>query len=138
MEKTIQEHLRDNEEKRRKGQRKQQKKPMDIFEVMAAEGADISYSTVLRVIQKMEQQTKKAYIRATYALDDVCELDWGEAKLTIGGKFKVFQMAAFTPASGNYRYASLFTKQKQSASRSLMLGSLTTLVACIKPWFMTT
>lgn len=112
MEQTIRNHLSENEEKRRKGQRKQQKKPMDIFEAMAAEGADISYSTVLRVIRNLEQQTKEAYMKASYNLGDVCEFDWGEAKLTIDGKLSVFQLAAFTPAYGNFRYAYLFTKQK--------------------------
>jgi transposase len=111
MEQSIQTHLGENEEKRRKGQRKQQKKPMDIFEAMAAEGMDISYSTVLRVIRKLEQQSKEAYIKATYGLGDVCEFDWGEVKLTVSGTLRVFQMAAFTSAYGNYRYAYLFTKQ---------------------------
>lgn len=111
MEQTIQEHLNENEEKRRKGQRKQQKKPMDIFEAMASEGADISYSTVLRAIRKLEQTSKEAYIKASYGLGDICEFDWGEVKLTVNGTLRVFQMAAFTSAYGNYRYAYLFTKQ---------------------------
>ena len=111
MEQTIQGHLDENEEKRRKGQRKQQKKPMDIYEAMATDGADISYSTVLRAIRKLEQQTKEAYIKASYELGDICEFDWGEVKLTVNGTLRVFQMAAFTSAYGNYRYAYLFTKQ---------------------------
>lgn len=112
MEQKIQEHLNENEEKRSKGQRKQQKKPMDIFEAMEAEGMDISYSTVLRVIRSLEHQPKEAFIKASYELGDVCEFDWGEVKLTIGGVLRTFQMAAFTTAYGNYRYAYLFTKQK--------------------------
>ncbi|OMF28665.1 transposase [Paenibacillus sp. FSL H8-0548] len=111
MEQIIQAHLEENEEKRRKGQRKQQKKPMDIYEAMAADGANISYSTVLRAIRKLEQQTKEAYIKASYEPGDVCEFDWGEVKLTVNGTLRVFQMAAFTSAYGNYRYAHLFTKQ---------------------------
>ncbi|NEW04707.1 IS21 family transposase [Paenibacillus sp. SYP-B3998] len=112
MEQKIQEHLDENEEKRNKGQRKQQKKPVDIFEAMEAEGMDISYSTVLRVVRSLEQQPKEAFIKASYELGDVCEFDWGEVKLTIGGTLRTFQMAAFTTAYGNYRYACLFTKQK--------------------------
>ncbi|MGF7049460.1 transposase [Paenibacillus sp. DS2015] len=111
MEQTIQKHLNENEVKRQKGQRKQQKKPMDIYEAMAADGADISYSTVLRVIRQLEQQTKEAYIKASYEPGDVCEFDWGEVKLTVNGTLRVFQMAAFTSAYGNFRYAYLFTKQ---------------------------
>ena len=78
MEQKIQEHLNENEEKRSKGQRKQQKKPMDIFEAMEAEGMDISYSTVLRVIRSLEHQPKEAFIKASYELGDVCEFDWGD------------------------------------------------------------
>jgi transposase len=111
MEETILGHLKENEEKRKKGQRKQQKKPMDIFEAMTAEGANISYSTVLRIIRKLEQTSKEAYIKASYEPGDVCEFDWGEAKLTINGMLRVYQMAAFTSAYGNHRYAYLFTKQ---------------------------
>jgi transposase-like protein len=101
MEQRIQEHLNENEVKRSQGQRKQQKKPMDIFEAMETEGMDISYSTVLRVIRGLEQHPKEAYIKATYELGDVCEFDWGEAKLTIGGVLRTFQMAAFATAYGN-------------------------------------
>lgn len=112
MKKRIQEHLNENEQKREKGQRKQQKKPMDIFESMAEEGMEISYSTVLREIRSLEQQPKEAFIKGSYVLGDVCEFDWGDAKLTIGGAFRIFQMSVFATASGNYRYARLFTKQK--------------------------
>jgi hypothetical protein len=104
--------LKENEEKRNKGQRKQQKKPTDIFEAMETEGMDISYSTVLRVIRGLEQHPKETYIKAIYELGDVCEFDWGEAKLTIGGILRTFQMAVFATGYGNYRYAYLFTKQK--------------------------
>lgn len=46
-----------------------------------------------------------------YKPGDICEFDWGEVKLTIGGKTQKYQMAVFTSAYGNYRYAWLFTKQ---------------------------
>jgi hypothetical protein len=68
------------------------------------------YSTVLRFIRSLEQQTKEAYIKASYTPGDVCEFDWGEVKLTVDGVLRVFPMAAFTTAYGNYRYAYLFTK----------------------------
>ncbi len=51
----IQEHIYENEEKRRKGLRKQLKKPIDIYEALTIEGIDISYSTVLRMIRNMEK-----------------------------------------------------------------------------------
>lgn len=111
IEEQIKQHLCENEEKRNKGIRKQQKKPMDIFEALEAEGVDISYSTVLRAIRRIENKAKEAYIKAVYAPGDICEFDWGEVKLTINGKTKAYQMAVFTSAYGNYRFAWLFTKQ---------------------------
>jgi transposase len=107
----IKQHLSENEEKRDKGMRKQQKKPMDIFEALEAEGVDISYSTVLRTIRGIEKKPKEAFIKGAYAPGDICEFDWGEVKLTINGKTQTFQMAVFTSAYGNYRFAYLFTKQ---------------------------
>lgn len=111
MEQEIQGHLKENEDKRSKGQHKQQKKPMDIFEALADEGTDISYSTVLRVIRGLERKQKEAYIKGAYLPGDICEFDWGEAKLTIGERLQKYQMAVFTSAYGNYRFAYLFTKQ---------------------------
>jgi predicted transcriptional regulator len=51
VEQKIMAHLKENEEKRKKGLRKQIKKPMDIFEALYAEGVEISYSSVLRTIR---------------------------------------------------------------------------------------
>ncbi|MGF9715175.1 IS21 family transposase [Paenibacillus cisolokensis] len=107
----IQAHLDENEVKRSQGQRKQQKKAVDIFEALEAEGIQISYSTVLRTVRSLERKPKEAYIKALYELGDICEFDWGEVKLKINGKFQTFQMAVFTSAYGNYRFAYLFTKQ---------------------------
>lgn len=107
----IQAHLDENEVKRNQGQRKQQKKAMDIFEALEAEGIEISYSTVLRTIRRMECKPKEAFIKAMYEAGEICEFDWGEVKLNIKGKLQTFQMAVFTSAYGNYRFAYLFTKQ---------------------------
>jgi hypothetical protein len=111
-------HLDENEEKRKKGQRKQQKKPIDIFEAMAEGGIEISYSTVLRTIRGLGEIKKEAFIKATYELGDVCEFDWGEVKLTIGGVLRVFQMAAFTTAYGNSRYSSIHQTNDRMLSGS--------------------
>ncbi len=107
----IQFYLDENETKRNQGRHKQQKKAIDIFEALEAEGTQLSYSTVLRTIRSLERKPKEAFIKALYELGDICEFDWGEVKLKINGKFQVFQMAVFTTAYGNYRFAYLFTKQ---------------------------
>lgn len=110
-EQKIKGYLEENEEKRRKGLRKQLKKPIDIYEALDEEDIDISYSTVLRIIRELEKKPKEAFIKGNYVPGDICEFDWGEVKLTIGGKRRTLQMGAFTPAYGNYRYACLFSKQ---------------------------
>lgn len=107
----IEAHLEANERKRLSGQSKIQKKKIDIYEALEAEGFGVSYSTVCNTIRELENQAAEAYIKAQYGLGDVCEFDWGEVKLTIAGKLIKLQMAVFTSAAGNYRYAILFPKQ---------------------------
>ncbi|WP_456278796.1 IS21 family transposase [Bacillus sp. AK128] len=108
----IMDHLRENDEKKQKGLRKQLKKPIDIYEALDAEGIEISYSTVLRTIRKIEKKVKEAFIKGSYLPGDICEFDWGEVKVNINGKWTKLQMAVFTSAFGNFRMAFLFTKQK--------------------------
>lgn len=105
-------HLQENEEKLKKGLRKQLKKPIDIFEALEEEGIEISYSTVLRTIRQLEKKSKEAFIKGSYYPGDICEFDWGEVKVKIKGKWCKLQMAVFTSAYGNFRMAYLFTKQK--------------------------
>ncbi|URS74443.1 hypothetical protein [Clostridium autoethanogenum] len=46
----------------------------------------------------------------------MCEFDWGEVKLNIGEEgFKKYQMAVFTAAKSNYRFAMLFKSQDTPA-----------------------
>lgn len=111
MEQRICSFLAENEERVKKGQHKQLRKPMDIYETLAEEGVDISYRTVLRTIRTMQRRTKEAYIKGVYNPGDICEFDWGEVKLFINGKLERFQLAVFATAYGNYRFAYLFTKQ---------------------------
>ncbi|EYE87190.1 transposase [Fervidicella metallireducens AeB] len=104
-------YLSENEKKRSCGQAKQQKKKIDIHEALVEEGYDISYTTVCNTIRDLLSEGAEAYIKAEYEYGDVCEFDWGEAKLYINGELKTLQMAVFTSAKGNYRYSRLFTKQ---------------------------
>nr|WP_010529047.1 IS21 family transposase [Lentibacillus jeotgali] len=107
----VQEFLQENREKRHKGQAKQQKTIIDMYEALEDEKMDISYSSVRRFVRQLERRPKEAFIKETYLPGDVCEFDWGEVKLTIGRQMHTFQMAVFTPAYGNYRWACLFPKQ---------------------------
>lgn len=103
--------LKENEQKRARGQAKQQKKAIDIFDALTKEGYDIGYTTVCSTIRKLLDKSNEAYIKAEYNYGDVCEFDWGEVKIFIEEELKTFQLAIFTSAKGNYRYARLFPKQ---------------------------
>ena len=104
-----------NEEKRSRGLHKQVMKKIDILEHLNDLGYDIGYTSVCHHINKKLDSRKEAFIRQVYAPGDVCEFDWGEVKLEIGGKLQKLYMAIFTPAMSNYRYAVLFHRQDTAA-----------------------
>lgn len=112
--KRIEFYLKENEIKRQKGMHKQQKRKIDIFEALKDEGFDISYPSVSNTINKILNKGAEAYIKQEYTLGEVCEFDWGEVKLDIDDQLRTFQLAVFTSAKGNYRYARLFSKQDTS------------------------
>lgn len=107
--------LNENEAKRNSGKSKQQKKKIDIHEALIEEGYDISYPTVSNYIKAKLDQEKEAYIRQEYGLGDVAEFDWGYVNLTIGSVPKTLQMAVFTTAKGNFRFARLYHSQKMES-----------------------
>jgi len=108
----IEFYLKQNEEKRATGRSKQQKKKIDISEALKEEEFDISYSTVCNAITNIERKQKEAYIRQEYAPGESAEFDWGELKLIIAGKLKIFQMSVFTTAKGDYRSGDIYYSQK--------------------------
>ena len=107
----IDELLSANMQKRLQGQHKQQMKKIDILEYLQDKGYDIGYTTVCNYIGQRDQYYREAFIRQLYSPGDVCEFDWGEAKLLVGGKMRTLYMAVFTPANSNYRFARLFYRQ---------------------------
>ena len=108
----VEYYLQENETKRAVGRAKQQKKKIDIHEALVGEGFDISYPTICNTIRTIERKHREAFIKQHYSLGEVCEFDWGEVKLTLDGRDTTLQLAVFTSAKGNYRYARLFYNQK--------------------------
>jgi len=106
-----------NQEKLSLGQRKQLLKKIDIFEILNEKGYEIGYTTVCNYIRSKSKQTssKEAYIRQIYAPGSVCEFDWGEVKLIIDDHMCRFNLAVFTSAYSNYRYAMLYHHQDSLA-----------------------
>jgi transposase len=100
-----------NEEKRNNGLRKQMLKKIDILYHLQEKGYSIGYTTVCNYIRTKRDVKKEAFIRQDYQPGSVCEFDWGEVKLYISGKLTVYNLAVFTSAYSNYRFALLFRKQ---------------------------
>ena len=105
-------YLDENKQKRLTGLSKQQKKRTDIYEALLDEGFKVSYATVLRTANKLEEKAQEAYIRQEYIPGNVVEFDWGTVKIqTERGIVRSYQMAVFTSAYSNFRWAKLFPKQ---------------------------
>ena len=107
----IQVCLEGNLEKRNNGMSKQQMKKIDIYEYLRSKNYDIAYSTVCKYIRVYEQKTKEGFIKQIYSPGIVCEFDWGDVKLFISGKLQVLNLAVFTSAYSNHRWAKLFYRQ---------------------------
>ena len=117
----IDKHLKKNAEKRRSGMRKQVLKKVDIWELLSEQDYQIGYTTVCNYIRS-KQSAQESYIRQQYAPGGVCEFDWGEVKLKIDGVWRAYQLAVFTLAWSNYRFAFLFARQDtQSFQQSHVL-----------------
>jgi transposase len=113
VQQAIDELLEENYQKQRKGMRKQMLKKCDILAQLHGQGFDIGYTTVCNYIRQkiLKPQIKEAFIRQVYSPGEVCEFDWGEVKLFINDKMVRLQLAIFTSAYGNYRYARLHYRQ---------------------------
>lgn len=105
----IKEYLDENRKKRINGQHKQQLKKIDIFELLKREGYTIGYSSVCNYIRA--QSESESYIKQIYSPGHTCEFDWGEVKIFIEGKLQTLNLAVFTCAYSNYRWAKLFYRQ---------------------------
>lgn len=107
--------LTKNKEKINSGMRKQIMKNIDIHSYIIKKGYSISYSTVCNYIREQKKQGNESFIKQIYQPGDVCEFDWGEVKLYINGHLQTLNLAVFTAAYSNYRYAKLFYRQDSLA-----------------------
>lgn len=114
----IQNCLDENKKKLQRGMGKQQMRATDIHDYLTREkGFKISYSTVKKLVRKMRDDAPhEAFVRQEHAPGQVCEFDWGEVKLNIGGTgYRKYQMAAMASAYGNYRFGMVFRAQDTAA-----------------------
>jgi transposase len=104
-----------NEQKCSRGLHKQAMKKIDILESLQEKGFNVGYTTVCNYVSEKIQKRKEAFIRQVYSPGDTCEFDWGEVKLIIDGQARTLNMAVFTSANNNYRYARLFYRQDSTS-----------------------
>jgi transposase-like protein len=110
----IDTHLEANGKKVQQGMRKQILKNIDILQLLREQGFGIGYTTVCNYIREKLGKTaapQEAFIRQQYQPGSTCEFDWGEIKLNIAGDLLRFQLAVFTAAYSNYRYAMIYKRQ---------------------------
>jgi transposase-like protein len=122
-------YMASNVLKRNRGRHKQVMKKVDIHEALQKAGFQIGYTTVCNYIRHREQSGQEAFIRQHYDPGKVCEFDWGEVKLTIGGQERVFQLATFGPTCSTGRIRRAFKRPMRSFL--LIFRGYTT------SWFMT-
>lgn len=110
--------LRDNREKRDRGDRKLCMKATDIHARLKSLGYKVSYPSVCNYIRTTlgnAYELQECFIRQSYPPGRDCEFDWGELYLTIGGRRMKLYMAVFTLAYSNHRAAYLFLQQDTQA-----------------------
>jgi transposase len=110
---TIDGLLELNQHKKEQGLRKQMLKKKDILEELHRQGFDIGYTTVCNYIttKTLQSTSAEAFIRQSYQPGESCEFDWGEVKLNIDGCQTKLQLAVFTSAYSNHRYAFIYNRQ---------------------------
>ena len=107
----IDQYLTSNEKKRHSGMHKQQMKKTDIYEHLLHNGHEIGYTSVCNYIRKKEQENRESFIKQVYTPGHTCEFDWGEVKLYLNGKLQKLNLAVFTSAYSNRRWARLYYRQ---------------------------
>jgi transposase-like protein len=102
--------IKENEVKKHHGGRKMMMKVQDMYDELVERGYKLSYATAAQYVQKYHESesTYETFIKQIYENGKVCEFDWGEVKLTLGGTEVKLKMAVFTLAKSNYRYAYLY------------------------------
>jgi transposase len=103
--------LLSNKENRNRGMHKQVMKKIDIYNHLLSKGYKIGYTTVCNYIREKESLQRAGFIKQVYVPGQTCEFDWGEVKLYLGGRLQKLNLAVFTSAYSNKRWAKLYYRQ---------------------------
>lgn len=108
----IQFYLQENEQKEKEGKIKQQKKRSISLRHFKKKDLLSAIPPSVMTSEESEKNPRRPISDRSIPPEEVCEFDWGEVKLTIAGKSKVFHMAVFTTNWGDYRWGELYANQK--------------------------
>lgn len=116
VEKKLKEILEREARKTRKlGERHKQKlSNKQIHEEVKQAGYEVGYGTINNALSKLRKKVKEAYIRQQYELGERLEYDFAEVKLDCGNGVKTYHMAVFSSPASNFKWAYLYTNQKQA------------------------
>ena len=109
----LRQYMKENEWKRNHYMQKQQMKIIDMHEKLLEAGHSISYTTVRNFVNQETAKSKEVYVRRHCKPSYEVEFDWGEVKLEINGKLKVYSLAVFTLPYSNYRFARIYQSESQ-------------------------
>lgn len=104
-------YIKENQWKKEHYMSKQQMKMTDMHEKLLDEGHEISYTTVRNFVNKETSKAKEVFIRRHAEAGYEVEFDWGEIKLEVDQKLKVYYLAIFTLPYSNYRFARIYESQ---------------------------
>ena len=108
----IKKCLAENDRKLATGKQKLCQNGSDIHRELMKAGYNISYPSVANTVRYLTERRLEAFIKQDYEPGEVCEFDWGEVLLIIGGKDIAYKMAVFTLAARNIRYAYLYRREE--------------------------
>ena len=116
VEESLKDILEQEEVKtRRLGSRHKQKLTnKQIHEQLVASGHDIGRVTINNAIARLRKKLKEVYIRQHYDFGERLEYDFGEVLLDCGKGIRKYHMAVFSSPASNFRWAYLYTNQKQA------------------------
>jgi hypothetical protein len=116
VEEALKEILEQEELKtRRLGARHKQKLTnKQIHEQLVELGHDIGRVTINNAIAGLRKKLKEVYVRQHYDFGDRLEYDFGEVLLDCGKGIRKYHMAVFSSPASNFKWAYLYTNQKQT------------------------
>ena len=92
---------------------KQKLTNIQIHAKLVKDGADISRPTINNELARLRRRMKEVSIKQLYDYGDRLEYDFGEVSLNCGEGFKVYHMAVFSSLAGKFKWAYLYTNEKQ-------------------------